>query len=134
MKITLIKLDLWCSTVTHQSALTPILDFFLSSEVVIMWQTDGIAYKLKPRSFHKFAHLWVHSTDFHPSVNYIWQYHLLWNALNTDNFYFILFYFSDFISILLFFSFLFNSGQWRGTWHCSHMTYHMMWCYRPRTW
>ena len=20
--------------------------------------------------------------------------------------------------------------QWRGIWHCDHMTYHMMWCYK----
>ena len=40
-----------------------------------MWQTDGAAHKLKPRSFHKSAHLWVHSADFHPSVNHAWQYY-----------------------------------------------------------
>jgi len=61
MKITLIELDLWCSIATHQSALTSILDFFLSSEVVITWQTDGAAHKLKLRLFHKSTHLWVHS-------------------------------------------------------------------------
>jgi len=32
---------------------------------------------------------------------------MLWDALDTNNFYFILFYFSDFIWILLFSSFLF---------------------------
>jgi len=32
---------------------------------------------------------------------------MLWDALNTNNFYFILFYFSDFILILFFFSFSF---------------------------
>ena len=32
------------------------------------------------------------------------------------------------------FSFSFSFGRWRGTWHCSHMTYHMMWCHRPRRW
>ena len=32
---------------------------------------------------------------------------LLWDALDTNNFYFILFYFSNFIWILFFFSFLF---------------------------
>ena len=69
MKITLIKLDLQCSTAIHQSALTPISDFFLSSEVATMWQTDSAAYKLKPRSFHKSAHLQVYSIDFHPNVN-----------------------------------------------------------------
>ena len=53
MKITLIELDLQCSTATYQLALTPILDFFLLSEVVTTWQTDGTAHKLKPRSFHK---------------------------------------------------------------------------------
>ena len=75
MKITLIELDPQCSTVTHQSALTPILDFFTSSEVVITWQTDGTAHKLKPRLFHKSAYLWVHFVDFHSSVNCTWQYY-----------------------------------------------------------
>ena len=46
-------------------------------------------------------------------------------------FLFLLFYFPDFILIFFFF---FSFGQWRGTWHCSHMTGHMMWHYRPRTW
>jgi len=58
-----------------KSALTSILDFFLSSEVVIMWQIDSVAYKLKPRSFYKSAYLWVHSVDFHSSVNCTWQYY-----------------------------------------------------------
>ena len=53
MKITLIELNLQCSTVTHQLALTLILDFSLSSEVATTQQTDGAAHKLKPRSFHK---------------------------------------------------------------------------------
>jgi len=38
-------------------------------------QTDSVAHKLKPRSFHKSAHLWVHSADFHSSVNCAWQYY-----------------------------------------------------------
>jgi len=58
---------------THQSALTPISDFSLSSEVVTMWQTDSTAHKLKPRSFHKSIHLRVHSVDFHPGVNRAWH-------------------------------------------------------------
>jgi len=33
--------------VTHQSALTPISDFFPSSEVAMTWQTDGVCYDLK---------------------------------------------------------------------------------------
>ena len=57
MKITLIELNLWYSTMTHQSALTPILDFFLLSEVAITQQTDSTAHKLKPRSFYKSVHL-----------------------------------------------------------------------------
>jgi len=61
--------------VTHQSALTSISDFFLSSEVATTQQTDGAAHKLKPRSFHKSAHLRVHPADFHPSVNRAWQYY-----------------------------------------------------------
>jgi len=56
---------------TYQSALTLTLDFFLSSEVVTMQQIDGTVHKLKPRLFHKSAHLRVHSVDFHPSVNHI---------------------------------------------------------------
>ena len=47
MKIILIELDLWYSTATHQSTLTPILDFFPLSEVAITRQTDGAAHKLK---------------------------------------------------------------------------------------
>jgi len=74
MKITLIELNLWCSMATYQSALTSISDFSLLSEVVTTWQTDSAAYKLKPRSIHKSAHLWVHSADFYPSVNCAWQY------------------------------------------------------------
>ena len=56
---------------THQLALTSILDFFPSSEVVTMQQTDGIAHKLKPRSFHKSTQLQVHPVDFYPGVNHI---------------------------------------------------------------
>ena len=59
---------------------------------------------------------------------------MLWDALDTDNFYFILFYFSNFILILFLFLFYFYFGWWRGTWHRSHMTCHMMWYHRPRTW
>ena len=56
----------------HQSALTPISDFFPLSKVATMWQTDGVAHKLKPRLFHKSAHLQVHSVDFHPGMNCTW--------------------------------------------------------------
>ena len=70
MKITLIELNPWCSIATHQSALTPISDFFPSSEVATMWQTDSTAHKLKPRLFHKSAHLQVHPVDFYSSVNH----------------------------------------------------------------
>ena len=61
--------------VTHQSVLTPTQTFSPSSEVATTWQTGGAIYKLKPRSFHKSAHLWVHSADFYPSVNCAWQYY-----------------------------------------------------------
>ena len=67
MKIILIELNLQCSTVIHQSALTPILDFFLLSEVATIQQTDSAAHKLKPRLFYKSAHLQVFLTDF-----YLW--------------------------------------------------------------
>ena len=55
---------------TYQSALTPISDFSPTSEVATTRQTDGIVYKLKPRSFHKFAHLRVHPADFYPGMNH----------------------------------------------------------------
>ena len=67
MKITLIELDLQCSIATHQS---PISDFFLSSEVATIWQTDSVAYKLKPRLFHKSTHLQIYSADFHSGINH----------------------------------------------------------------
>jgi len=51
--------------VTHQSVLTPISDYFLSSEVATTWQSDSIAYKPKPRLFHKFTHFQANSMDFH---------------------------------------------------------------------
>ena len=69
MKITLIELDLQCSMATHQSALTLTPDFFLSSEVATMQQTNSTVYELKPRLFYKFTHLQVYSADFHPGVN-----------------------------------------------------------------
>ena len=46
-------------------ALTPISDFFLFSKIAIIWQIDGAAYKLKPRSFHKSICLQAYLTDFH---------------------------------------------------------------------
>jgi len=66
MKITSIELDFQYSTVTHQSVLTSILDFFLLLEIVTTWQTNGIAHKLKPRLFYKFTHLQAYLADFHP--------------------------------------------------------------------
>ena len=53
-------------------------------------------------------------------------YRILWTLTI-----FLFFNFSDFILILFF---LFFFGWWRGMWYCSHMTCHMMWCHRPRTW
>ena len=49
---------------------TPILDLFLLSEVMTIQQTDGIAYKLKPRLFYKSI-----LQTFTSSVNYVWQYY-----------------------------------------------------------
>ena len=57
MKITLIELDLQCSMIIHQLALTPISDFFPFSEVATTQQTDSIAHKLKPMLFYKSTHL-----------------------------------------------------------------------------
>ena len=58
---------------------------------------------------------------------------LLWDALDINNF--ILFP-SLFLILLYFFLFLlfYFEGWWRGMWQGSHMTCHMMWCHRPRTW
>ena len=60
---------------TYQSVLISTQTFSPSSEVATIQQTDGAAHKLKPRSFHKSAHLQVHSADFHPGVNCAWQYY-----------------------------------------------------------
>jgi len=80
MKIILIELDLQCSMVTHLISTHSHLDFFLPSEVVTTWQTDSAAHKLKPRSFHKSAQVWVHLVDFHPGVNCAWhRYYLIDN-------------------------------------------------------
>ena len=78
----------------HQSVLTSTQTFPPSSEVVTMWQTDGAAHKLKPRSFHKSTHLQVYSADFHPSVNHAWH-----NALTLRFFPFF----------VLTFAYMFNS-------------------------
>ena len=67
MKITLIELNLQYSRATYQLVLTSISDFFFSSEVVTMWQTDSTVHKLKPRSFHKSTHLQANLADF-----YLW--------------------------------------------------------------
>jgi len=64
--------------VTHQSALISISDFFLSSEVMTMRQTDGAAHKLKPRLFYKSAHLQVHPVDFYSGMNHAWQVYILY--------------------------------------------------------
>jgi len=55
---------------THQSVLTSTQTFFPLSEVATTQQIDGTAHKLKPRSFHKSAHLQVYPADFYPGVNY----------------------------------------------------------------
>ena len=60
---------------THQSVLTSTQTFSPLSKVATTQQTDGTAHKLKLRSFHKSTHLWVHSADFHPSINHTWQYY-----------------------------------------------------------
>ena len=66
MKIILIELNLQCSTAIYQSVLTPILDYFLPSKVVTMWQTDSAVHKLKLRLFNKSIHFQANLTDFHP--------------------------------------------------------------------
>ena len=63
---------------THQLVLTPILDFFLLLEIATMWQTDSTAYKLKPKSFYKSAHLQAYLADF-----YLWYELCLTTLYNT---------------------------------------------------
>jgi len=75
-----------------KSILTPLSDFSLLSEVATMWQTDGAAYKLKPRSFHKSAQLWVYLVDFH-----------LWYKLCLTVFYFVIFVVFPSLFLFLFF-------------------------------
>ena len=70
--------------VTHQSALTPISDFFPTSEVVTMWQTDSAAHKLKPRLSYKSAHFRVHPVDFYPGINHTWQYYQTFKSAVTS--------------------------------------------------
>ena len=51
--------------------------------------------------------------------------------LDTNNFYVLFFYFSDSTFLLLYFLLKDNK---EGTWQGSHMTGHMMWHHKPRTW
>ena len=46
------------------------------------------------------------------------------------SFSFVFWLYKDFV----FFFFFFSSGRWRDTWQGSHITGHMIWCHRPRTW
>jgi len=59
-----------------------ILDLFLSLEIMTTWQTDSTVHKLKPRSFHKSVHLWVHLADFYsqcePYLILTYMLYLLW--------------------------------------------------------
>ena len=54
---------------------------------------------------------------------------LLWDALDINNF--ILFFL---ILLFFFFILLFFKDDEKGMWQGSHMTGHMMWCHKPRTW
>ena len=85
----------------------------------------GILTSISCLMIHLHCVLWTYSS-------WALSIYMLWDAWTLTIFIFLLFYFSDFI--LIFFSFYFSFGQWRGTWHCSHMTGHIMWCHRPRTW
>ena len=51
--------------------------------------------------------------------------------LDTNNFYVLFFYFSDSTFLLLYFLLKDNK---EGTWQGSHMTGHMMWHHKPKTW
>ena len=54
-----------------------------------------------------------------------------YGTFDTNNFYFPFFYFSDFSFIL--FYFLLKDNK-EGTWQGSHMTGHIMWRHKLRTW
>ena len=76
MKITLIELNLWYLMAIYQSALTSISDFFFPSEVAIMWQTDNVVHKLKPRLFYKSAYSQVYFADFYLQCELCLTYYL----------------------------------------------------------
>ena len=54
---------------------------------------------------------------------------VLWDALDMNNFYFLFSFIFWLYRNFVFFFFFFSFRWWRGTWHCSHMTCHMMWCH-----
>ena len=105
--------------------------------------TDGLISQSFVVAFVHLAYVWIAliwgftaQLSLWKSVHWLWRYKLneVCDNLNTNNFIFLFFYFFDFI--LIFFScfFYFSFGKWRGTWHCSHMTCHMMWYHKPRIW
>ena len=55
-------------------------------------------------------------------------YGMLWTWTILFSFSFIFWLYRDFVF------FFFSFGRWRGMWHRSHMTGHMMWCHKPKTW
>ena len=95
-------------------ALTSISDFIHSSGVVIMWQTDGTAHKLKLRSFYKFMSLSIEFT-----------YSMLWNTLDTNIFLFLLSIFLDFIFLFFWISFSFIDDEEA---HDIAVTWLVTWC------
>jgi len=90
-------------------ALTPILDFFLLSEVATTWQTDGAAHKLKPSVKFTNSGLSFFSILFFISI-------------------FMLFYFSIFLFLeQLGLRLIGHAVTPVTTWWCSHKTDHETW-------
>jgi len=128
-----------CYISTHSS-----LDFNPSSEVATTQQTDSTAHKLKPRSFWQVCITELIAQSFYtlcipklthrllpPGVNCVW--HVLWDAWDMNNFYFLFLLFSDFIGILFsFFLFFVDDEEARDI----AVTWRVTWCdvIRPRMW
>jgi len=85
--------------------------------------------------YDSFASWTIHCNNMFYSIYSIDTFlYLLWDALDRNNFYFLFSFIFWLYKNFVFFFFFFSFGWWRGMWHCSHMTCHMMWCHRPRRW
>ena len=70
----------------------------------------------------------VKVVNFPDVIKYNFLFYVLWNIWTLT----IFILFSFIFLILLYFTFLWKDNE--GTWQWSHMTGHMMWHHKPRTW